>query len=144
MMASKHTGNVTFHSKSNSIGSVRWQFTAPPVVPRGYIIDMGWSVHHPLRWYAVALVCVSDKYYLCAYRAGNEAECSLDDADLKAVLSSEPIFTIEMPGVDEAEALSRMERGASNVMHGKLDIGEHVRGFWEKIAQRDGTVNIWG
>ena len=142
-MAVKHTGNTQFHSRSNSIGSSKWQFTRPPLVPRAYILNMSFMPHLPHKWYAIGLVFTGGKYYLRAYGAGSDADCSLDDVDIQAVLAAGPIFNIEMPGVTEAVALERMERGVSNVMHNLLEPTAAVLGLWTKIATTDGH-NIYG
>lgn len=137
-MATKHTGNMPFHSRSNSIGSSRWQFTKPPVVPRGYILDLGFKQHLPNRWYAVVLVYQGSEYSLRVYGAGNDADCSLDDVDLQAVISAGPIINEVMNVSDEATALERLERGVAFVMHNLLDPVTEVAFIWRRIATTTG------
>jgi hypothetical protein len=74
------TANTPFFSKSNKIGSTKWQFSRNPNVPRGYVLDMAYMPHLPNRWYAIALVKQLNAYSFRVYAYGSGPEASLEDA----------------------------------------------------------------
>lgn len=142
-MPVKHTGNTPFHSKATQIGSSRWQFSKPPVVPRGYILDMSFQPYLPHRWYAVALVYQGGAYSFRAYGAGSGADCSLDDVDVQAVIAAGPETNVALLTTDEAEALTRFERLIGHIMHNLITIGGGNEVYWQRIAQYEEGRNIW-
>jgi len=133
----KLASNTQFFSKSPSKGTTRWEFSKPPAVVRGYAIDL-LTMPLPNRWYAIALVYQASKYSIRVYGAGTDADLSLEDVDLQAVLAGGPIINVEMNTTDVAVATERFERAVSNVMHDLLAPLASVNSLWVKLATTDG------
>ena len=139
-MPVKHTGNTEFHSKSNSLGSTRWQVSLPPLVPRAYALKAAHMPHLSSLWWLVGVVKVGSDYHLRIYPAGNDADLSLDAADLQAILAGGPTVDVVYPvGTSEDETVWRLERGVANFMHGLLDPLPGVAHVWQQIANAEGA-----
>lgn len=135
----KTTGTETFFSKSTQIGSTRWQFALPPLAPRGYLLDMSFQRHLPSRWYSVALVNQGGAFSFAIHTHGADADASLEEADLQAILQTAPVFSVPLNTSDEALAIERLERVVSNVMHNLLEPSLPVAMIWARFATTDGT-----
>jgi len=133
-----HTGNVTFHSKSNKVGSARWLVEQPPVLPRGYLLDLGF-MNLPERWFLIGLVADVSGFSLRVHGCGSAAEASLDEADIAAALATPAIINVAVNSSDGTVAIERMERAVSNVMHGLLAPLAAVDFIWQRFATTDGT-----
>ena len=117
------TATETFHSKSPSIGSIRWKVRMDdPRMLGCYVFDSAYQ-NLPSRWTVLWLGrdLADSKVYVNVTAGGSAPEFTLEPVEVLEFLTSQsPLLRVEVTAEEEAEILERFERTASNIMHDRL------------------------
>ena len=138
------TADVGFLSKSNSVGSIRWDMSAANTVAalghgevglKAQLID-GKFLNLPNRWFAISINQQLDQFVVRVFELGNEEVMPVEGeaaAELLKNATSLMDFTLSAPS--QKEAIDSFERCVANVMHKRLEPTLTVQDFWVRLLE---------